>query len=433
MRIRVVPFLLLAAVTGTSAACGAPTTESVLTPLPGPTVAPRSSTATVAPVRDSPQTITTLSLWLPEELDPYGEGPGAPILAKHLSDFSRAYPNLRADVVVKRGRGRGGLLDFLRTAREAAPNVLPDLVVLSTGDIEGVAASGLIQPLDETLSPSKADDRFPFAVTVGSHEGHIVGFPIAADLQLLAYRNQLLATPPVSWTGVLSPPLPFVFPAAALNGSVNDATLIQYLAAGGDFMDDEGKPGLDKAPMLSVLEFYSKCVSLGAVSPTLVLGTPSGNQTWERFQAGESGIAAVPAGRLFLERDEMTAVGPLPTRDGRPLSIARGWALAMVTREASRQRLTALLLDWLTAPDHNAPWTRAAGLVPCTRSSLLLWDVSESDRAILRTLLEASVPEPRADVLAEVGPAMQEALESVIALRQQPETAVSTAIASIES
>jgi len=74
--------------------------------------------------------ITTLGLWLPEEFDPYGEGSAADVLAQQLTDFSKAYPDLQVEVTVKKAGGRGGLLDFLRTARDAAPSILPDLIVL---------------------------------------------------------------------------------------------------------------------------------------------------------------------------------------------------------------------------------------------------------------------------------------------------------------
>ena len=127
--------------------CEGPT----LTPIPVlPTATPPAPTPTLTPTPNAepPPMIVTLELWLPEELDPYGEGGGSRILAQQLSEFSDAYPNLQVDVVVKKAHGRGGLIDFMRTARDAVPAVLPDLVVLDGSDLKTVAGSELVQSLD---------------------------------------------------------------------------------------------------------------------------------------------------------------------------------------------------------------------------------------------------------------------------------------------
>ena len=100
----------------------------------------------------------------------------------------------------------------------------------------------------------------------------------------------------------------------------------------------------------------------------------------------------------------------------------------MVTDDPARQTLTALLLDWITAPDINATWTQAAGFLPGTHSALQLWDISEADRSTLRRLMDAAVPAPPADTLAAVGPEMQEALVSVLRGRLSPERAVAVAV-----
>ncbi|RLC93398.1 MAG: hypothetical protein DRI77_11965, partial [Chloroflexi bacterium] len=142
--------------------CGAqsPTPTSLPpTPMPGPL----SPLPTPTPTAEPQPMIITLGLWLPEELDPYGGGAGADVLAQQLTAFSKVHPDLQVEVTVKQAHGRGGLLDFLRTARDAAPSVLPDLVVLDAAELETAAGSGLVQPLDSILSPAEMTDRFPFA------------------------------------------------------------------------------------------------------------------------------------------------------------------------------------------------------------------------------------------------------------------------------
>jgi ABC-type glycerol-3-phosphate transport system substrate-binding protein len=180
-----------------------------------------------------------------------------------------------------------------------------------------------------------------------------------------------------------------------------------------------------------VLGFYSACVSSGTISPTVVLKIADADQAWEQFQAGEGQIAVVPASRYWLEAEETVAAGPIVTQGGQPLSIARGWAIAMVSDDPTRQSLAMLLLDWLIAPDHNGPWTRTAGYLPGTRGALRIWDVSSADRAVLRSVLESAVPPPRPEVMATAGATMHEAMEAALRGRATPEEAAAAAVAGL--
>jgi len=409
---------------------GSKPTEEPASPTPPPS--PMPPTPLPTPAQEPQPMIVTLKLWLPEELDPYGEGAGADILAQQLSNFSRAYPDLQVEVTVKKAHGEGNLIDFLRTARDAAPAILPDLVVLDVADLEATAGAGLIQPLDPFLPSAAMADRFPFATELGTVDEQTFGFVIGADMLHLAHRPVLSASPPVSWTQVISPPVSFLFPAGGHDRQVNDATLIQYLAAGGQVTDPDGNPWLDEDVLASVLNFYNDCSETGALSPMIVLDIASADQAWEQFQAGWGRITVVRANRYWTEADETVAAAPVPTRDGRPLSIARGWVVAMVTDDPARQESSSQLLDWLIAPERSAQWTQAAGYLPGTRDALRLWDVSGVDKAVLRSIMEAAVPPPRPEVMATIGPAIQQALEAVLRGQATPKRAADDAVKNLE-
>jgi ABC-type glycerol-3-phosphate transport system substrate-binding protein len=353
------------------------------------------------------------------------------LLAQQIADFSAAHPDLQVEITIKMARGRGGLLDFLRTARDAAPSILPDLIVLDAFELRTAARSGLIQPLDALVSQTILDDRFPFAAELGTVDEQTFGFVVAADMQHAAYRPDLLAAPPLSWTQVISPPVPFIFPAGSNDGQVNDATLIQYLAVGGTLADSQGEPRLDKDALLGVLGFYSDCIGSGAISPPVVLSITDTDQAWERFRAGEGAMTVVRARRYWLEADDTVAPAAIPTRDGQPFSLARGWAIALVATEPARQAQALALLNWLIAAERSAQWTRAAGYLPGTRSALQQWAVSNADRMMLRNLLEAAAAAPRPEVLAEVGPIMQEAMEVVLSGQATPREAATDALESV--
>ncbi len=412
-----------------------PTSTPTLVEDPAPTPTP---TPGVQPM------IVTLKLWTPEELNPYGREPGAEVMANLLDNFSEAYPDVQVDVTVKKAQGRGGLLDFLRTARKAAPSIMPDLVILDVEDLETAAGSGLIQPLDELISPIEMEERFPFAVEMGTVADDTsglmtAGFILGVDLTHLAYRVELFETPPISWTSVISPPKSYVFPAGGQDRQVNDATLIQYLAAGGTLVDAEGHPTIDEEAMISVLNFYSQCMSTGAISPTLALTTRDSAQSWEHFKAGHGTMAAVPAQYYWVEIEnlpadpeqveETWAIASLPTREGQPFSVIKhGWAVSLVAQDEARQRLAILLLDWLISPDQNGHWTQTSGYLPATKSALRMWDAPNADRAALRRILNATAPPPSQETMATTGRVMQEAVIAVLRKRATPEEAAAAAV-----
>lgn len=432
--------VLLIALSG----CGEATPTSVSAPAT-PISSPLQPTATPTATPEPEPMIVTLGLWLPEELNPYGGGPGADALAEQLTEFNEAHPDLQVEVTVKKASGRGGLFDSLRTARDAAPSVLPDLVVLDATDLETVAGSNLLQPLDDLLPETTMDDRFPFAREMGTVESEeaeeeekqsaTLGYVIGVDMQHLVYRSALFDSPPISWTQVISPAVPFLFAADGRDREVNDATLIQYLAGGGKLTDAEGQPWLDQEVMVSVLSFYSDCIDSGTISPTVVLNIESPDQAWERFQAGEGEMAVVRARSYWpwsqTEDEETIAAGSVPTQDGHAYSIARGWAIGMVAEDPARQALAMMLLNWLIAPNHNAEWTQAAGYLPGRRSALQMWNVSSAKQAMLRGMLDAATPAPDPETMNTAGRVMQEAVEAVLRRRGTPEEAAAAAAESL--
>ena len=392
------------------------------------TPAEPTPTPTPTPTPEPTPLVATLRLWLPQQLDPYGGTQGAEVLADQLSEFNRTHANVQVEIVVKKAHGRGGLVDFMRTARDAAPSVLPDLVVLDATDLDTVARADLIQPLDEIIPAPGPDSHFPFATAMGKAEGRRVATVLGVDLQHVAYRPALFDSAPVTWTQVISAEVPFLFPAGGIDGQVNDATLIQYLGAGGQLSDSEGNPTLDLEALTDVFTFYTQCITNTVIAPTELLAFSHADQTWEQFKAGAGGMTVVRASRFWVEADDTMAPLPIPTQTGKPMSIARGWALGIVTEVPERQDLAKQLIDWLTAPDHSALWTQTAGYLPASRDALRLWIATEAERRVLTDLLETAVPAPRPSVKEATGIAMQQALESLFTRQATPDEAAASAV-----
>ncbi|MGB9777027.1 MAG: extracellular solute-binding protein [Anaerolineae bacterium] len=410
----------------------------LLTSCVAPLSPPTPSLPPTSPPSPPPPTATpwpgplmvTLTLWLPEELSPYGEKAGADLLAGHLADFGAAYPDLQVQAIVKKSHGRGGLLDFLRTASVAAPSVLPDLVVLDEADLQVAAHSGLLQPLDGLIPPDLETDLFPFAAGWGRVGESTFGLPLAIELQHLAYAPASLSSPPLSWDAVLSAGLPLFFPAAGENGIADDFTFIQYLGAGGRLTDGEGNPTLEEGPLTAVLDFYAQATATGVISPLVVLSLGSAEECWARFQE-EGGMAVVDSRWFWTEGERTAEPGPIPTWDGRPVALAEGWALALVTAHPERQQRAMALAAWLLDPGWYGAWTQSTGYLPATRSGLAGWTVSVERREVLSGVLAgARGPLPQS-LRARLGPPLQMAVEAVLRGRQSPAEAAARAVQSL--
>jgi ABC-type glycerol-3-phosphate transport system substrate-binding protein len=273
-------------------------------------------------------------------------------------------------------------------------------------------------------------DRFPFAASLGEVDGKTMGIPLAVELEHLVYRPDLLAEPPITWTQVISAGAGFVFPAAAQDGE-SSVTLAQYLGAGGSLTDEAGMARLQVEPLTAVLGFYVQTVAAGVVSPTVVLAITETARCWELFENGQAGIAVVDARRFLLDADPAAALAPLPTANGRGISLAQGWMLALVTADPQRQQQAAALIVWLLAPQRHGAWTRSAGYLPATRGGLAEWAISEEDRAAVEVILDGAQAEPPAALRALVGQPLQAAVEAVLRGRRSPGDAAAEAVSAV--
>ncbi|HHS97279.1 MAG TPA: extracellular solute-binding protein [Chloroflexi bacterium] len=392
-----------------------PSTPTV-TPLPpsSPTTTPTATPTLPRPL------VTTLVLWVPEELSPYAETEAAALLAQRLEAFNQSQNDLQVETLIKKAHGRGGLLDFLRTASIAAPSVLPDLVVLDLDDLRVAAQAGLLQPMDGLLPADWVEDLYPFAVEMGRVGEQMVGVPLGVEVEHVAYWPALYSTPPVTWTAVLSAGVPFVFPAGGREGIVDDTTLIEYLGAGGRLTDAEGNPSLDEEPLTAVLDFYARGVAAGVISPSTTLAITGTEGCWQALLNGQAGIGTVDSRRFWTAPDLGLVPAPLPSRSGRAVTLARGWTIGLVASDAERQKQAMELLMWLFTPEGYGPWTQSLGYLPTRRGGLAAWTVDEPSRTFLETLLEGARAAPDQSVRKAVGPALQQAVEAVLTGRRTP-------------
>lgn len=406
------------------------------TPPPGP---PVTATVEVTPAEPGllpspavrPSQVITLTVWTTEDLAPFGTtSPAASVLARQIGEFYTGHPGVRVQAFVKKPHGQGGLLDFLRTASAAAPSTLPDLMLLDAADLPTAANADLVQPLDEVVG-SAADDLFPFARTLGTVNGHLMGMPYIVNVEHLVYDPARFSAPPLTWSTVISDAVPFLFPAGDSNHA---GTLLSlYLSLGGTLTGPAG-PHLDGGPLTEALSLLDAARQAG-VAGTAATQINSADEAWTAYRAGRTALAVASAERYLADRANVASVAaaPLPGRDGPAPALGTAWVWVLVTRDATRGPLAQQLLTHLISEQNLGGLSRTAGRVPARRSALATWAVGNTDPYVpfLQALLEKTVAWPSADVYAAIAPALQRAARDVLLGRETPEAAAILAVRSV--
>jgi ABC-type glycerol-3-phosphate transport system substrate-binding protein len=142
-------------------------------------------------------------------------------------------------------------------------------------------------------------------------------------------------------------------------------------------------------------------------------------------------MTVVGSRRFWTEWEGVAEPGPIPTRDGRPVALAEGWILALVTTSPEQQQRAMALAAWLMDPAWYGTWTQSTGYLPVTRSGLAGWTVSEERREVLTAVLAGARPALPRSVREQVGPLLQSAIEAVLQGRQSPAEAAARAVQSL--
>lgn len=399
-----------------SAGCASlePLLTSLTPPTPVPTGTPQlTPTPPPLPTETAPvgPEASTLRVWLPAQFNPTAENPTAELLAERLRGFESQHSDLTIEVRIKTAETEGDILNALSITSAAAPSVLPDLVLLSRSDLEMAALLGLLHPIDGLSTSLDDPNWYSYAQQLAHIQNTGYGLPFLGDALVLIYYPELGQI--VTWEDVLASEGDIVFPAGNPEALIG---LSLYASAGGEILDAAGVPMLDQEILVQVLTLIEEGVSKEIFPPSLANVTNEA-QTLQIYRTGTANKGIV--WYLSYRPSEDGAFTPLPGLDEIPFSYATGWVWALAGSDPENQQLAVELAEYLVAEDFIAEWTRATGYLP-TRPST----VKEGDRA-LTAILESAHPIPSRDVLAILGPLMQEALSRVLNGEQPEDVAAS--------
>ncbi len=406
----------------------------VQSPLPAPTATPEPSPSpspTATPVRG----LITLNLWAPDFLDPYAEQPeqeaedenseetDTPILNEQLTTFNHRHQDMQVQVTVKKATGPGGLYHLLSTAADAAPAVLPDLIILNPTDLRAAIQEGHVKPLPVALPE---DDYFPFALTGQTEVTRSYGFPYVVQADHMVYRPGVSATPPLTWTSVLSKGYTMLWPAAPPDKLADDALLAAYLGAGGTVVDENGDPTLERENLETLYDFFFQLMKRDQIDPERLLDLSDATACWEAYQERAAHVSPAPAGRYWADPPANTQPSWVPTPGGDPAGIAHVWTIALVTTDPARQAAAMTLAQWLTAPEQMALLTRSIERLPPRPKAVQLWGLLPEEAAFLAEFLSAASPPLPASVDRPVRRALQAGLRALLTGEVETPTAAAT-------
>lgn len=399
---------------------------SVPTPSPGITPTATATTAPTPASTSTPEGPLTIELWLPPEFDPNSGTPAGNILKARLDEFTERRPDTRVEVRLKALDGPGGLLDSLTAASAAAPFAMPDLVALPRPTLEAAALKGLLRPFDELTEPLEDSDWYEFARQMARLQNSTFGIPFAGDALMLVYRTTTIPEPPRTLSDTLASTGPLAFPAADPQALF---TLTQYQASGGAVLDEQGRPGLEIAPLTEVLTYYHRAATSGLITLETTQ-YQSDEEVWEAFNADNADMIVTWASHHFDNILGNSAGAPLPTANGQNFTLATGWVWALASPAPDHQQASVELAEFLSQGDFLARWTTALGYLPPRPSALADWSTA-TQRALAGEIVSSARLIPTSDVLNSLSPLLQKATLDVLKLQVEPEVAAREAVAGI--
>lgn len=404
---------------------------------PTPTVpygaSPTAPTLATTPLTTKEPEATAISsdqplvVWVPPNFDPTSGTNAGNLFKSRLESFSSQNPGISIRVRVKAETGPGSLLDALSAASAAAPSDLPDLLALSSDDIQIAALKGLLYPFEDASSSIDDPDWYSYARQMAGLQGSTFGLPFAGDALALLYRPAQVNKVPLDWESLINQSVPLVF---AVGDNQALFTLLQYQAAGGNIRDAQNRPTLDAANLSQVLSFYKNALDSGII-PSWSVSFDTGS-AWKTYQDQKANMVISWVTRYLNERPPDTTVSVIPVPGQKTLTYATGWLWAIPSARPERRTLATRLAEYLVNSQFLSQWSVAAGYLPTRPSALAAW-ADQSLQALVSPIVLSAQARPSADLLVILGPILRDAALSVFNGQADPIQAANQAASRLKA
>lgn len=400
------------------AAAPAPTASGGQGAQPTPTAAAateRQPTETRPPAR-------ALVLWVPPEFDPASGSPAGDLLRARLEAFARERGGVQVEVRVKAASGAGGLLEALTAASAAAPGALPSVVALPRPDLEVAAIKGLITPLDGLSAVIDQQDWYDYARQLAMVQGATFALPFAGDALVIAYRPANVTAPPADLAAVYRLGQPLAFAAGDPQAMF---TLALYRSLGGPVEDAQRRPALEAELLSQALQVLADGEERG-IFPNWLAQYETNAQVWQAFLDRRVNALVTWSSNYLNGEQADTSALSLPALTETPRTLATGWGWAVAEPAAERRSDSVALAEYLTDGDFLARWTEAAGYLPTRPSALAAWS-NQNLKTLFSAVAVSAQARPSGDLLASLGPVLEEATVKVLRRESDPAQAAQAA------
>ena len=425
--------LLSAALAG----CSSPGRETVIDPTQSAsqTAAVIGTQTAIASKPDEQSTSTPtvnqsiLTVWLPPQFHFSRDTEASRLLQSRIDSFSDARPGLQIEVRAKSESGEGGMLNTLASASNAAPEALPDLILLPRALLESAALKGYVRTLDGQDGVMEETDWFEYAREMGRVQNSVFGIPFAGDFLVMVYDAPANSNLPHTWQETLAITSTLGF---AAGDPLAMFTIALYQSSGGALQDDQGRPMLEEDILARVLDLYAQANQLGQM-PFWLMQYTNDAQALELYRNGQADLLVT--WRSTLERGlgnpAASNFAPIPTEDGTHYSLATGyvWVLAGVSPELRSQALE--LAKFLSEPTLQAEWGLLSGYLPPRMRALEYWPETAGREMIAALSLKAH-PVPPTDLLEIIGPLLRQAVQQALLQQIDPKSAAKLAADSLK-
>lgn len=417
--------LVATLIVGCAQTTPAPTQAPAVDPTAVPTEAPTAVPATEDPPAPTKDPVT-LNVWIMDRV-----GTAAMEEVKTIIDQWAAETG--NTVIVTEGN-QFEMMNKIPVAIPAGEG--PDLFMTVNNYIGGHYAAQLIVPVEDALSAEEKAKYTEGAIDSFTLDGHLLGIPIAADVNALVYNKKLVTTPPATMDELVTM-------SKALTSGDQYGLLYQidsfwysypFFSAYGGYVFkwtgdslDANDIGFDNEGAIEGLKYVRSLVETEKLMP--------GDVTWEvmnsYFTEGKSAMiitnpAMVPT---FKDAGIELGVAPIPTApngvDPRPFATYTGFSVSAYSKsQAEAAALAAYLGVNLPLPIYKAN----SGNIPVLAD--VLSDPSLKDDAELAgwmAQLEKSDPLPSINEMNFVWAPATTAFQSVIQGKESADTALKAA------
>ncbi len=414
--------------------------DTAVSPTPTPTAQP----TTVAPAGATPNaesnpitisnTTTTLTVWIAPEIFNASEA-GTAVLESQLQAFQNTHPDTLFIYQSKSVSGQGSILNYLRTGKNVAPNILPDLVAIPADQLSIGYNEGLFYPLNGFIAPTDLEDLYSAGLEIALQDEQIIGYPfILTNLPQLAYNSEIITSSTTSsWSQFIqTPDARFAFPA---NGPAGATLLLElYFDAGGTLLNEAGQQELQLDPLVTALTQLEQ----GRQNEFIVAQSSNINtieDSWRLLENGTVTFAQTSAEQYLSSHNDDSPISyqPIPGINDELIPLVNGWVWALSSADPAKQELATDLIKLLTQADNLGEWALASNHLPSRRSAVASWPSElEGDYVpfVQQQLLQAELhPLSEGD---KIMTALGNAVFDVVSLSKTPQAAAEAALLSLQ-